>query len=82
VYTSSQSPTGPLRVDTSLYSTGATVADATLAGTSVVDVTDGAGPSVMVWHVERDGTADGVVTGVTRPTFDDTRVRGSRLKAR
>jgi hypothetical protein len=36
VYTSSQSPTGPLCVDTSLYSTGATVADAMLAGNSLV----------------------------------------------
>ena len=35
VYTSSQAPTFPLRVDTSLYSTGASVKDATLAGTLV-----------------------------------------------
>jgi hypothetical protein len=32
VYTSSQAPAFPLRVDTSLYSTGATIEDATLAG--------------------------------------------------
>ncbi len=37
VYTSSQTPTMPLRVDTSLYSTGAVVQDARLSGT-VVDV--------------------------------------------
>jgi hypothetical protein len=36
VYTSSQTPTFPLRVDTSLYSTGAVVQDATLAGSLVL----------------------------------------------
>jgi hypothetical protein len=82
VYTSSQSPTGPLRVDTSLYSTWATVADATLAGNSLVDVTDASEPSVLVWQVQRDGAVDGVVTGVTRPTFDDTGVRGSHVTTR
>jgi hypothetical protein len=35
VYTSSQTPTFPLRVDTSLYSTGAAVQDATLGGAVV-----------------------------------------------
>ena len=35
VYTSSQAPAFPLRVDTSLYSTGATVQDASLAGALV-----------------------------------------------
>jgi len=35
VYTSGQAPAFPLRVDTSLYSTDATVQNATLAGTLV-----------------------------------------------
>jgi hypothetical protein len=35
VYTSEKPPDFPLRVDTSLYSTGAVVQDATLAGTLV-----------------------------------------------
>jgi hypothetical protein len=64
VYTSSEPPGFPLRVDTSLYSNGAAVQDATLAGT-LVSVT--LVPEAVSWHNAVGVSAAGATITKTAP---------------
>ena len=79
LYTSASVPAYPLRVDTSLYSTGATIPAVTLAGTELVSVVPVVPTEAVAWqNVVGASVVSGMLTKTAGPSWANAGASSTR----